>query len=54
MLEERLDLMTRSQEWMEMPQEREEALYLKRRINNDHIQTIFAAEQGWLKRTIAQ
>lgn len=53
-LEERLSLVIRSQELMEMPQEREEAMDLKRRIINDHIQTILAAEQGWLKRTIAQ
>jgi len=53
-LEERLNLVTRSQELMEVPLEREEEMDLKQRIINDHIQTLLAAERGWLKRTIAQ
>ncbi|SRR6266566_3010813 len=53
-LEERLDLVTRSQELMEMPHEKAAAQDHTQRIINDHIQTLLTAEHEWLKRTITQ
>lgn len=56
-LEERRDLVVRSQEIMEqMPaqeQESEERDILQGAIN-DHIKTLLAAERAWLNRTIAR
>jgi hypothetical protein len=53
-LEERLALVARSQELMELPREKEAVQDHKQRMINDHIQTLLAAERDWLKRTITQ
>jgi hypothetical protein len=52
-LEERLELVVRSQELIDQPSPDAEA-DLKQLLINDHMQTLLAAEHEWLKRTIAQ
>ncbi len=55
-LEERLDLVVRSQELMEsqlVSQQPRETSAIQTLID-DHIRTLLAAEQSWLQRTLAQ
>ncbi len=53
-LEERLDLVVRSQNLMEQPVELASAQDVIQAAINDHIQTLLEAEHAWLKRTIAR
>lgn len=59
-LEERRDLVVRSQELMQQPHplrglpEKGSAAHVIEMVIDDHIQTLLAAEHAWLERTIAQ
>ena len=53
-LEQRLDLVIRSQDLLEQPSEKEPAQDVIQTAIDDHMRTLLAAEHSWLKRTIAQ
>ena len=53
-LEERLDLVVRSQELLAGLNEREQASDDKQALITDHMRTLLAAEYEWLQRAIAQ
>ncbi len=53
-LEERRDLVIRSQELMQHRPVKETDVDILHAAIDDHIQTLLAAERGWLERTIAQ
>lgn len=53
-LEERLDLVARSQELLEQQEEREPAPDHMQALITDHMQTLLAAEYTWLRHAIAQ
>lgn len=53
-LEERLDLVVRSQKLLVEPRERASALDNMQALVADHMRTLLAAEHEWLTRTIAQ
>jgi hypothetical protein len=53
-LEERIDLVVRSQELLEHQPDPGPQLDLRQLLINDHMRTLLAAEHEWLKRTIVQ
>jgi hypothetical protein len=54
-LEERLDLVVRSQELLEIQRAEEcVATDVMQGVINDHMRTLLAAEQAWLNRTLAR
>lgn len=53
-LEERLDLVVRSQDLVAQPLEQVPVQDVIQTAINDHIQTLLEAEHAWLKRTIAR
>lgn len=53
-LEERLDLVVRSQELLAGPRERESAPDGMQGLITDHMRILLAAEHAWLQRAIAQ
>jgi hypothetical protein len=53
-LEQRLDLVIRSQDLLEQPPIKELAQDVIQTAINDHMRTLLEAEHSWLKRTIAQ
>jgi hypothetical protein len=53
-LEERLDLVVRSQELLAEPREREPAPGDLQALATDHLRTLLATEHAWLRRAIAQ
>ena len=53
-LEERLDLVVRSQELLAKPREREAAPDDIQALVADHMRTLLAAEHEWLQRAIVQ
>lgn len=53
-LEERLDLVVRSQELLAKPRERESAADDIQALVADHMRTLLAAEHEWLQRAIIQ
>ncbi|QBD75884.1 hypothetical protein EPA93_07625 [Ktedonosporobacter rubrisoli] len=53
-LEERLDMVVRSQEYLALSPAYGEEADVKRMIIDDHMRTLLEAERDWLKRTIAR
>jgi hypothetical protein len=53
-LEERLDLVVRSQDLLERPPEKASAQDVIQTAIDDHMRPLLEAEHSWLKRTIAR